>query len=78
MRAIAVYEGEDSLPTLHVGQINIHMQVISRSRSEVTSFERPVLQSILNLQCRVLEERAVDNSLSPLREEMHRNHHLAR
>ena len=78
MRAIAVYEGEDSLPTLHVGQINIHMQVISRSRSEVTSFERPVLQSILNLQCRVLEERAVDNSLSPLQEETHHSHHLAR
>ena len=27
MRAIAVYEGEDSLPILHVGQINIHTQI---------------------------------------------------
>ena len=73
LRAIADYKGEDSLLILPVEQINIHTQVISRSRSEVTSFERPILQPRLKSQCRALEQKAVDNSPSPLQEEMHHN-----
>ena len=44
-RAIAVHEGKGSLPTRHVGRIKIHMQVISRSRSEVA--QKPELTLLM-------------------------------
>ena len=44
VRAIAIYEGEDSLLILPVEQINIHTQVITRSRSKLASSKRPTLQ----------------------------------
>ena len=44
VRAIADYKGEDSLLILPAEQMNIHTQVISRSRAKVTSFVRPILQ----------------------------------